>query len=239
MKGKNYPLSMVVALLSVLSGILLVAIIGNQGVTVAVENQGIQPKKTIVIDAGHGGIDGGATSCTGVLERDVNLDIALKLNDLLRLLGYRTVMTRSTQESIATEGNTIAAQKVSDMKNRLNMVSKINDPIFISIHQNYFGNGKYNGAQVFYGASQEGKELASCVQSAFVQALNPGSRRQIKKGEGIYLLEKLNCPAVLIECGFLSNAEEEALLREKEYQNKICVVIALALGSYIRQNGTA
>ena len=154
MKGKNYPLSMVVALLSVLSGILLVAIIGNQGVTVAVENQGIQPKKTIVIDAGHGGIDGGATSCTGVLERDVNLDIALKLNDLLRLLGYRTVMTRSTQESIATEGNTIAAQKVSDMKNRLNMVSKINDPIFISIHQNYFGNGKYNGAQVFYGASQ-------------------------------------------------------------------------------------
>ncbi len=239
MRRKIYPLSMVVALLSVLSGVLLVAIIGSQSVTVAIENLGFQPQKTIVIDAGHGGIDGGATSCTGVLERDINLDISLKLNDLLHLLGYRTVMTRSTQESIATEGNTIAAQKVSDMKNRLNLVNKINDPIFISIHQNYFENGKYRGAQVFYGASQDGKNLASGIQTAFVNALNPGSQRQIKKGDGIYLLEKLSCPAVLIECGFLSNVEEEALLQEKEYQNKICAVIASALDAYIRQNATA
>ena len=239
MRGRIYPLSMVIILLSVISGVLLIAILGNEGVTAVIENQGLQMQKTIVIDAGHGGIDGGATSCTGVLERDINLEIALKLNDLLHLLGYRTAMTRATQDSVATEGHTIAAQKVSDMKNRLKFVNSIEDSIFISIHQNYFGNSKYHGAQVFYGTLDESKALATHMQSAFVQSLNPDSHRQIKRGDGIYLLEKLVCPAVLIECGFLSNQTEEALLRDKEYQNKLCAVIVSALGTYIRQNATA
>ncbi len=239
MNSKAYPLSMVVALLSVLCGILMVAILGSRGVTVAVQNRTFVPEKTIVIDAGHGGIDGGATSCTGVLERDINLDIALKLNDVLHLLGYHTVLTRTTQESIATEGNTIASQKISDMKNRLYLVNQIKNPIFISIHQNYFGNAKYHGAQVFYGNGMESKMLAGVFQASFVQTINPESNRGIKPGSGIYLLEKLNCPAVLIECGFISNYEEERLLREKTYQNKICAVIATALSTYIVQNGTA
>ena len=239
MRGKVYPLSMVVILLSVISGVLLIAIIGNEGITAAIESQGLQMEKTIVIDAGHGGIDGGATSCTGVLERDINLDIALKLNDLLHLLGYRTALTRSNQDSVATEGSTIAAQKVSDMKNRLKFVNEIDDPIFISIHQNYFGNSKYYGAQVFYGTLEESKTLAKQVQSALVHSINPDSHRQIKRGDGIYLLEKLACPAVLIECGFLSNQTEEALLRDKAYQNHLCIVIASALGTYIRQNAAA
>lgn len=239
MKVKTYPLSMVLALLSVLCGILMVAILGSQGVTVAVQNRSFIPQRTIVIDAGHGGIDGGATSCTGVLERDINLEIALKLDDVMHLLGYHTVLTRSTQDSIATEGNTIAAQKVSDMKNRLHMVNQINDPIFISIHQNYFGDGRYHGAQVFYGNKEESKTLAAVLQRTLIQTINQESRRSIKSGSGIYLLEKLNCPAALIECGFLSNQEEEQLLRDKTYQNKLCVVIATAIGSYIAQSRTA
>lgn len=239
MKVKTYPLSMVVALLSVLCGILMVAILGSQGVTVAAENRTIVPLRTIVIDAGHGGIDGGATSCSGVLEKDINLDIALKLNDVMHLLGYHTVLTRTTQDSIATEGNTIAAQKVSDMKNRLSMVNKIRNPIFISIHQNYFGNGKYHGAQVFYGNGDESKALAGVIQSSFLQTINKGSNRTIKPGSGIYLLEKIDCPAVLIECGFLSNQQEEAHLRDPVYQNRICAVIVTALGTYISQSSAA
>lgn len=239
MKSKAYPLSMVVALLSVLCGILMIAILGNRAVTVAVQNGTFIPERTIVIDAGHGGIDGGATSCTGVLERDINLEIALKLDDVLHLLGYHTVLTRTTQDSVATEGNTIAAQKVSDMKNRLNMVNSIKNPIFISIHQNYFGNSKYHGAQVFYGNGNESKALASILQASFIQTINPESKRGIKSGAGIYLLEKLNCPAVLIECGFISNQDEEQLLRTDAYQNEICAIIATAIRTYTVQSGTA
>ena len=122
--------------------------------TTAVQTEPVVRHHTVIIDAGHGGIDGGATSCTGVLESTLNLEIALRLNDLLTLLGMDTTMIRTTDTSIYTEGNTIAAQKVSDLKERARIVNDTENAILISIHQNTFSNSKYSGAQVFYAATE-------------------------------------------------------------------------------------
>ena len=128
--------------------------IGSGAVTASVQSEGVERNHRIVIDAGHGGIDGGATSCTGVLESTINLQIALRLNDLMHLLGYETVMIRTTDTSVYTEGNTIAAQKVSDLKERVRIVNETENAILISIHQNIFPDSRYDGAQVFYAPTE-------------------------------------------------------------------------------------
>ena len=188
---------------------------------------------TVIIDAGHGGIDGGATSCSGVLESHINLQIAHVMDDLFQLLGYRTLMIRTTDESVYTEGETIAAQKVSDLKNRVNVGNTTENAVYLSIHQNTFSDSRYGGAQVFYGQDKAGKTLADNLQKVLIDTLNPGSNRSIKKAKGVYLMEHLTCTAVLIECGFLSNPEEEALLRSKNYQQKLCCVIASTVSAFL------
>ena len=193
----------------------------------------LEREHTIIIDAGHGGVDGGATSCTGILESKFNLDICLKLEDLFHLLGYRTVMIRRTDISVYTSGETIAARKVSDLRQRVKIVKEAENPLLISIHQNTFSDEKYAGAQVFYGPEGDGKLLAEELQRAFVQTLNRGSNRAARKAEGVYLMQHIDCTGVLIECGFLSNHEEEAKLRSDEYQKKLCCVIAAATAEFL------
>lgn len=210
-----------------LAGMIVVAFLADRSVTVLADNRPMSiNRKTVIIDPGHGGVDGGATSCTGVLESQFNLDISLRLQDTLNFLGIRTVMIRTIDESIYTEGNTIAAKKVSDLKERVRIVNSIKDCILLSIHQNYYPNSKYYGAQIFYAPTVGSRELATDMQNQLVQTLNPESRRKSKKAEGIYLLQHVNCPAILIECGFLSNPNEEFLLRSEDYQKKLCLVIA-------------
>ena len=187
----------------------------------------------MVIDAGHGGVDGGATSCTGVLESTINLEIALKLDDLLHLLGINTSMIRTTDTSVHTNGNSIAQKKVSDLKERVRIVNGTEDAILISIHQNTFSDSQYSGAQVFYAPNNESKLLGEQLQIELVASLNPGSNRKSKIAESIYLMQHINCPGVLIECGFLSNAKEEALLKDPQYQKKICCAIAASLSAYL------
>ena len=205
---------------------LLIAHLSSRAVTVMAETTPIPRAVTIVIDPGHGGVDGGATSCTGVLESRFNLEISLKLNQLFRLLGYDTRMIRTEDISIYTKGETIGQKKVSDLKERVRIVNETKNALLLSIHQNNFPDGKYSGAQVFYAGTEGSQSLAKRLQSAFVTHLNPGSRRQEKKSSGIYLMEHIRCPGVLIECGFLSNPAEEAKLRNKAYQQKLCAVIA-------------
>ena len=187
----------------------------------------------VVIDPGHGGVDGGATSCTGKLESNMNLEISLRLNDLLHFLGYRTGMIRTTDISVYTQGETISQKKISDLKERVRIVNETKNGLLVSIHQNVFADSKYYGAQVFYSEQEGSKELAEQMQNRFVETLNPGSNRKCKRASGIYLMEHIDCTGVLVECGFLSNPEEEARLRSKEYQNKICCVIASSLCNYL------
>ena len=203
----------------------------SKAATVMAQVRPVEGRSCIIVDAGHGGIDGGTTSCTGVLESHINLQICLRLNDLLHLLGYDTKMIRTTDISVYTEGETIGAQKVSDLKNRVSAVNGTENAILISIHQNYFENGKYSGAQVFY--NEQGADISKALQQEIVSVLNPGSSRQVKKASGIYLMEKVNCPAALIECGFLSNAQEEAKLRSPQYQKALCCVIGAVISRYL------
>lgn len=206
---------------------------GGKAVTVLKENVSEIRDYTLIIDAGHGGIDGGATSCTGILESAVNLEIALRLNDLMHFMGYKTVMIRTTDCSIYTTGTTIAAQKVSDLKERVRIVNEADGGVLISIHQNTFSDSRYGGAQVFYADNEDSKNLASALQKNWISTLNPDSHRSAKKGEGIYLLQKISKPGVLVECGFLSNPKEEALLRDADYQKKICCVIATTVSGFL------
>lgn len=205
---------------------LLAAHGANKAVTVIGENLPIQRSRTYVIDAGHGGVDGGATSCTGVLESRFNLEIALRLNDLMQFLGQSTKMIRTEDVSVYTEGETIAKKKISDLKERVRIIGETKNAVLLSIHQNNFPDGKYSGAQVFYAGTEGSQAMAKQLQAAFIRHLNPGSNRQEKKSSGVYLMEHISCPGVLIECGFLSNPEEEAKLRSREYQQKLCAVIA-------------
>lgn len=219
----------------VLICLIVIAFAGSSAISVFTETAPISQRKAVIIDAGHGYPDGGATSCTGILESDINLEISLRLEDLMHLLGIKTFMIRTTSESVFTEGDSIGAKKISDLKNRVSFVDRSKDPLLISIHQNYFSDGRYRGAQVFYGRGEGSRELATLLQNTFVSTVNPGSRRGVKKASGVYLMDNVDCTAVLIECGFLSNPEEESLLRTDSYQKKLCSVIAANVSYYLSQ----
>lgn len=217
--------------IAVIGGMVISAFIGNKAVSALSENT--IETSYVIVDAGHGGVDGGATSCTGILESTINLEIAIRVNDLLNFLGIKTKMIRSTDCSVYTSGETIAAKKVSDLKERVRIVDSTPNSLLVSIHQNYFQQSQYSGAQVFYNAGQGSNILASQIQTSFKQTLNPESKRQPKKASGIYLMENISKPGVLIECGFLSNPEEETLLRSKVYQNRLSCVIATSVSRHL------
>ncbi len=182
---------------------------------------------TIVIDPGHGGEDGGAVSVTGLHESQLNLEIALRLDDLLRFLGANTKLIRTTDISVYTEGTTIAQKKVSDIHERVRIVEETPNAVLVSIHQNHFSQSQYRGAQVFY--AQGSQELAQGIQSTIATHVDQNNHRECKPASDIYLLEHISCPAVLVECGFLSNPQEELLLREADYQKKLAAAIACSV----------
>jgi N-acetylmuramoyl-L-alanine amidase len=217
----------------VLVAFILIASSGSRVVSVISANAPVTGRKTVIIDAGHGGVDGGATSVSGVLESKFNLDIALKLRDVMSLLGINTLMIRETDCSVYTQGNSIAQKKVSDLKERVRIVNSAENDMLVSIHQNYFSSPQYSGAQVFYAPTDGSMEVAEHLQQAFIRSVNPNSNRKIKKADGVYLMQHINCPGVLIECGFLSNYQEEHMLRDAGYQQKLCCVIACSVGSYL------
>ena len=233
MKRKLTAAGMVPVYLAVCALILLLTAIGDRAVTAMAESAPIPDRHCIIIDAGHGDPDGGAVSCTGVLESGINLEISKRLRDLLQLLGYDTLMTRETGSSVYTQGDTIGEKKVSDLKERVRTVNATENAILLSIHQNHYSDSRYGGAQMFWANTAGSRELAEMLQKAFVTHLNPGSNRSAKKSQGIYLMEHAQCPAVLVECGFLSNPAEEAKLRNSEYQKKICCVIVCGLSEYL------
>ena len=234
-KGRGYVWCCTAAAVA-MTILFLGGIIVNKTVTALASNAIPATWATVIIDAGHGGIDGGAVSCTGVYESHINLQISLKLQDVFHLLGIQTKMIRTEDISVYTSGESIASKKVSDLKERVRMVNAIDNAILISIHQNYFADSRYSGAQVFY--NERDRILATQIQNSFTGLLNRGSKRRPKIAKDIYIMEHIKCPAILIECGFLSNPAEECLLRTDTYQKKVCCVIAANISCYIHNDLT-
>ncbi len=234
MKQKSIVMSILIYFV-VISLFVGVTYWGSEAVSTISQKIPLERQHTIILDAGHGGVDGGATSCTGVLESGINLEITLKLNDFMHLLGYKTKMIRETDRSVYTKGETIGEKKISDLKERVKLVNETKNGILVSIHQNTFSDSRYSGAQVFYTSTEGSSELAKSMQSAFCEAVNPGSNRKSKISKGVYLMDHIKCTGVLIECGFLSNPEEEAKLRDPVYQRKICCVIGACLSQFLTQ----
>ena len=190
----------------------------------------------IVIDPGHGGEDGGAVSLTGAKESNLNLEIAKKLDQLLRLCGFQTYMLRKEDVSLHQgKCKNFSEKKVSDLKTRVEMVNAIRSGILISIHQNHFSDSKYSGAQVFYAKTSQSKELAELAQTTLRQGLNPKNHRQIKESQSVYLMERILCPGILVECGFLSHPEEEQKLQEPAYQRRIACSLVSALSQFVEE----
>lgn len=191
------------------------------------------PSPCIVIDAGHGGADGGASAYDGTLEKTVNLAVALPLADLLTVMGYRVETTRTDDRMIHTEGETLRERKISDMKQRLALVNAAD--LTVSIHQNHFSQEKYSGAQVFYsGNTPESPLLAESVRTHVVSMLQPNNTRELKKGTAdVYLLHRATRPAVLVECGFLSNKNELEKLKNTDYQRQLAFAVAAGVMVYL------
>ena len=192
---------------------------------------------TVVIDAGHGGEDGGASSRSGVLESTVNLEIAKMTEDLLHFAGVPTSMIRTEDVSVYTEGGSIQQKKVSDLKNRVQMVENTPDALLLSIHQNFFPESKYHGAQVFYAKTPGSDVLAEMAQQSLRACADPDNRRRPKPSESVYLMEKVTCTAILVECGFLSNEPEAQKLTQTAYQQKIAAGICGALCRFLETEG--
>ena len=195
----------------------------------------------IIVDAGHGGEDGGAVAKDGTVEKNINLSISLKLEGLLRLYGYNVIMTR-TDDKLIYDANaqTIREKKISDIRNRMKIINDNPNSILISIHQNHFTEPKYHGTQVFYSKNNfESKTLAQCIQNCVTANIQKENMRDVKKtGTEIYLLYHAKNPAVMVECGFLSNYNELEKLKQENYQMEMAFSIFSGIINYIESNDT-
>ena len=186
------------------------------------EKQALSPKnvkeqRVIVLDAGHGGEDGGAVSAAGVPESNINLAISQKTHLLFIFTGQTAIMTREGEDAIySPEAQTLREKKVSDLNNRVKLVNKTQGSFLISIHQNSLPGSKVKGAQVFYNA----------MQQALNSAINHGNTKNAKQiDSSIFLMKNINSPGILVECGFMSNASEAKLLQTDDHQRRLCAAI--------------
>lgn len=189
---------------------------------------------TVVIDPGHGGFDPGKVGVDGTLEKDINLAISLKLKDLLEQENIKVIITRTEDKAVGqTEGE---AKKQEDMRSRVEMINESNADLAVSIHQNSFTEESSKGAQVFYHPESEaGEKLALLIQEKIKQSVDDDNHRQAKSNDSYYMLKKTTCPIVIVECGFLSNYAESALLNEEAYQKKIAEGIKEGILSYLEE----
>ncbi len=192
--------------------------------------------KTVIIDAGHGGEDGGASSRSGLVEKHVNLSIAEALRDMLKVNGVNVIMTRDEDKLLYDRNVDFEGRKKKlDHAARLCIMQNTEDAVFVSIHMNSFTNPKYSGLQVWYSQNDTAsRTLADNIQSNNQKLLQPENTRKIKAAtSAIFLLNKATCPAVLVECGFLSNPEEAARFETEEYRQKVAFMLFCSITEFL------
>ena len=227
--GTPDTLFLIGSAVAVIFGVLLLCGTFVRGALPVFRPSGVPERSVIVIDAGHGGEDGGAVAADGTVESGINLAIAQDLDALLRFLGCETRMTRTEDAAIYSDGaRTLREKKASDLKNRVALVNETPNAVLLSIHQNSLpASRRVHGAQAFHARTEGSEALAESVQVALNAAVNPGNEKSRKViDKSVYLMKNISCPAVLVECGFLSNAEEAARLCETDYQRKLAVTVA-------------
>lgn len=192
--------------------------------------------RTLIIDPGHGGEDGGAVAADGTQEADVNLQIALRLRALAEFCGVPVVMTRdSSNIDYPTDAGNIAARKVADQKQRVELINTVENGVLISIHQNYYPAAGPHGAEALYAATEQSEELGKLLHNLLLERLDPENRRVAAPiSDEIYLMRNVSCPAVLVECGFLSNPEELERLKSDSYDQKLSLVMLSAWLQYFQ-----
>lgn len=207
----------------------------NESLSVSITENDTYP--LIIVDAGHGGEDGGTSSSQGVREKDINLQISDKLSMLMNLAGYKTLLTR-TEDKLLYDGepDTMRSKKLADIRKRMEIINSNPESIFLSIHQNFFTESKYWGTQVFYsGNNPESKLIAEEIQRSVVGSFQKDNTRKIKQsGKEIYLLHNAKSPAVMVECGFMSNPSEALLLSDEKYQINMAVAIIDGVNNYLK-----
>lgn len=218
----------IVGILIIVSAVITVSVLVTDKRFAATESTPVSD--FILIDAGHGGPDGGASTVDGTLEKDINLAIATHLRDVLTVFGVPVDMTRESDVSIHDEGcTTIREKKVSDMHNRLQRYDQA--ALTVSIHQNHFSVAKYHGTQVFYSSVHpQSNGFAKAVYARIISLLQPNNTRQIKQTtKDMFLFANTRKPAILVECGFLSNPKESELLKTTSYQQQMALAIAVGV----------
>ena len=191
-----------------------------------------QTQRTIVIDPGHGGNDPGKVGINQALEKDVNLEIALKLRKYLEQQDINVVMTREEDRGLYEETDT--NKKVKDMKQRLAIMEQSKPDLVVSVHQNSYPQESISGVQVFYYRdSQAGKKAALVMQEQMIETLQPAKKREAKENSTYYILKKTTVPTIIVECGFLSNSEEAELLVTPQYQEKVAWAIHMGILRYL------
>ena len=189
-------------------------------------------QKVVVVDAGHGGRDPGKVGVDGCLEKDLNLEIAKKVQAILEQQDIKVIMIRDTDKGLYEEQT--SNKKVQDMKNRCALINETEPDCVVSIHQNSYHEEYVSGAQVFYySSSAEGKALAEALQSELVSYADPENHRQAKANDSYYLLKKTEAPIAIVECGFLSNWEEAAKLQDDGYQSRIAWAVSIGILTYL------
>ncbi|MDR1564691.1 MAG: N-acetylmuramoyl-L-alanine amidase [Oscillospiraceae bacterium] len=245
-KPKKLRLMPIIIAVFALSGGLLVykaaasspapPVSANTGTVQSTQEQPASNGRLVIVDAGHGGVDGGAESKSGIVEKNVNLAIAKELQKLLTDAKYKVIMTREEDVSIHDEdAKTIRQQKKSDLNNRLQIMKDNPEAVFVSIHQNILqGSTKASGAQVFYSKTNpKSAALAQSIQNAFNGTLQPENNKLVKSaGKNIYILYYTESPAVMAECGFLSNPDEAEKLNTAEYQKQVAKALFEGIEKY-------
>lgn len=217
---------------------IILMITSTSNIKFSVSTDTVKTLPTLIIDAGHGGEDGGAVSDNGVLEKDLNLLIANDTADLLFLFGFDVTKTRNDDISLSTDEDTVRFRKVADMKKRLEIFNSSENNVVISIHQNKFTESKYYGTQIFYSPNNDkSKTLAKNIKFSVKCLLQPENERECKEADsGIYLLKNTDKPAVIVECGFISNYEECQKLLTDSYQKQMSYSIVAGFLDYYNTN---
>lgn len=219
----------------IFTGVAIIVVIMAISFVQTVEVGKKQTKTWVVaVDAGHGGYDPGKVGVSGVLEKDINLAIACKVRTILEKQGIDVIMTRSSDVDLSIgEGG---SKKSADMRKRVEIMNSSGAAIAVSIHQNSYTDAGPKGAQVFYyETSEQGKELADMLQNSIKTEVADDNHRVPKANHDYYILKKVTCPVVIVECGFLSNPTEEMLLTEEDYQEKMAQGISKGVLAYIKR----